>query len=326
MKALVIPTNRIESFKEFQRAWCMKDWDTTIVVEDNPSRDKNFISDYHYSWKEIKEYMGDSWKIISRQDSAIRSFGFLVAYNLGADYIFSMDDDCRPNFSYSVHNWCEQHIDCLENHKRWMTSVPDCRTRGLPYDNQGSLKNVMFSMGLWSKYADLDSVQVLSAKPNDDRLGWFNPPRATRIAPFGQYFPFCGMNFAFKREATPLCFFPPMGLNSEYSRFDDIWFGVVAKKICDHLGWYMSIGGPIVDHIKMSNKFANLTKEAPGIAFNEMFWEIIDEIKLTEKTAVGCMKEMGAKLKEVAAIGYCQKLGDDMQTWASLFSQPKKTT
>jgi len=39
-----------------------------------------------------------------------------------------------------------------------------------------------------------------------------------------------------------------MGEGQPYRRFDDIWFGVIAKRICDHLGWSIAVGDPHVHH------------------------------------------------------------------------------
>lgn len=311
MRALVVPTNREDAIKEFLYAWELdKDWDITIVVEDRPAKSMDLDVEHHYSWAEINEDLGqDSW-IISNQDSAIRCYGFLKAYRLGADYIFSLDDDCHP----CTLPWCQGHIDRLTCTPRWTESILGQRTRGLPYDNQGVLDDVMINVGFWTDVPDLDSIQSIGQPSNT----CFKPPEYDRIIPNGQYAPMCGMNFAFKRAATPLCYFPLMGLSSPYSRFDDIWCGIIAKKICDHLGWHISMGKPFIKHTRLSNKFDNLVKEAPGIKFNEEFWEIIDKIELTTNTPHECMRELGNKMDHASL--YVAQLGLAIRVWADLFS------
>ena len=103
-----------------------------------------------------------------------------------------------------------------------------------------------------------------------------------------------------------------------YGRFDDIWFGLIAKKICDHLDYHIVCGEPFVYHTKASNVFNNLIKEGPGIALNETLWQTIDEIKLKEHLPRTCMKEIGESLatKEHA---YISLLGKAIQEWAGLF-------
>lgn len=315
-KVLVIPSNRGDRLKEFFDAWCapMGDWDRVIVIEDNPYRTFDLPpSCDHYSWEEIEATLGDSAWIISRRDSAIRCFGFLMAYRGGADLIVTLDDDCYPREP----GICAGHLRAMGSHGRWVESVPGMRTRGLPYFNRGRL-DVAANMGLWSRVPDLDAPQTLAGGVGD-----FEPPRGSRIVPTGQYTPLCGMNLAFRREATPLFYFPPMGEGQPYRRFDDIWAGVIAKRVIDHLGWRLSAGDPAIEHIRASDPMANLVKEAPGIARNETLWQEIDAVRLTADDPACCMAELGDALERDGSDDYARRLGRAMQVWASLFQDPK---
>jgi reversibly glycosylated polypeptide/UDP-arabinopyranose mutase len=313
MRALVVPTIRLASIKNFLDLWNpIKDWDVTIVVEDNPEKTFDIDVDYHFSWKDIdNDLLEDSW-IISRRDSSIRSYGFYKAHQMGADYIFTLDDDCLP---LKNQKFCQEHVDNLEKTSKWCESVLGFRTRGIPYKNLGLLENVVFSMGLWEGVPDFDAVHMLADCIGPLRL------TETRVMPRGQYFPFCGMNFAFKREVTPMCLFALMGQGSPFGRFDDIWFGVICKKICDHLNYFITCGKPYIYHSKASDAFNNLIKEAPGIKFNENFWQIIDDIVLTGTTSVDCMKEIGDALEKQDE-EYLKKFGKAIQIWSNLFATP----
>ena len=313
MKAVVVPTNREEGIKSFLKAWEKADWDEIIVIEDGPRKSFDLGLEHHYSWKEIGEDLRENSWIFSKRDSAIRSYGFLVAHRMGAEYIFSLDDDCYPEGNDL---WCDAHIKRMNQAPRWVGSVLGQRTRGIPYENTGTLENVVFNVGLWTGVPDYDSIQSLSI---GDTGQHYEPPDSDRIIPSGQYFPFCGMNFAFHRKAAPLCYFPLMGESSPFGRFDDIWFGIIAKKVCDHLGWHISVGRPYVEHIRLSNKFTNLVKEAPGIKFNEEFWEIIDKINLTSRTTVGCMQEIANQLDHHSL--YIPQLGLAIQVWCDLIER-----
>jgi reversibly glycosylated polypeptide/UDP-arabinopyranose mutase len=315
MKALVVPTIRSNCLLNFLKAWNdVKDWDVTIIVEDNPTKTFQADVDFHFAWDDIDKDLGESSWIISRRDSAIRSYGFYKAYQLGADYIFSLDDDCYPIEGV---RFCEEHINNLENFPKWCGSVLGKRTRGLPYKNLGKLDNVKFSVGLWKGVSDHDAVAVLSGNDQELPIGY------SRIIPKDQYFPFCGMNFAFKREATPLTYFALMGEGYPFGRFDDIWFGIICKKICDHLGYLIACGHPCVRHSKASNVFNNLVKEAPGIKYNENFWELIDQIKLEHTSPIICMREIALALKYREDDEYLNKLGTAIQSWVSLFTNLK---
>jgi reversibly glycosylated polypeptide / UDP-arabinopyranose mutase len=323
-KILVVPSIREECFKNFIKAWDeLGDWDEVILVEDNPEQTFDLRSDRkfydigfnHYSWKEIKECTGENSWIFSKRDSAIRSFGFYVAYNNGADYILTLDDDCYPHDSEPIF---QRHIDVMNSYNKWTTSCGRQRTRGLPYKNLGRLASVVANMGLWTNIPDFDAVQSLSIP--SEMNGQFHPNinGQNKLIPQGQYFPLCGMSFCFKREVAPLAYFPLMGQDQPYSRFDDIWFGIIFKKIIDHLGWNVSVGEPFVNHQKASNVFTNLKKEAPGIEANEHYWSIIDNKVLTKDNPKECMIELGSKLEGDYDI-YIDKLGKAMQIWANMF-------
>lgn len=321
MKALVVPSIRQDSLFNFIDRWYFDPNIEIYVVEDNP--EKTFSLDegvHHYSWKEIDETLGDDAWIISRRDSAIRSFGFLMAYNDGAEQIFTLDDDCSPK-TLTFENdrdFVHGHMDALYNCSKWTESVFGKRTRGIPYKNKGKFEDVWINMGLWLKNPDLDAVQTLAGEEaalwGDE--AWKNQP--SRIIPHGLYFPMCGMNLAFKREATPLMYFPLMGEGVPYRRFDDIWCGIIAKKVCDHLNKSIACGQPYIIHERASDPFVNLVKEAPGIKQNETFWEIIDAIPLKEKTPAGCMVEIGKSLR-LSQDDYLSKLGRAIMIWAGLF-------
>jgi reversibly glycosylated polypeptide/UDP-arabinopyranose mutase len=315
MRILVVPSNREECLKAFLAAWDkLRDWDRIIVVEDGPERTFDLEVDGHYSWAEIDETLGpDAW-IVSRRDSAVRCFGLLMAYRMGATHILTLDDDCYPHDRSPIF---AGHVDRMEGVPRWIPSVPGMMTRGLPYRNLGTASNVVASMGLWSGIPDLDAIQSL----NDLDFatdGRFAPPAGSRIMPAGQYFPLCGMNFCIRADVTPLAYFPLMGDGSPYRRFDDIWMGIIFKRIADHLGLAISVGEPFVRHQRASDVMVNLVKEAPGIAANETFWEAIDAVPLSGRSAVACMAEMGASL-ETDADPYIAGLGRKMKIWAGLF-------
>ncbi len=324
MNALIVPSNRQDSLIEFLVNWRpWENWDLVVIVEDNPTPTfdigihKNDVT--HIAWDYIDSDLGDKSWIFSHRDSAIRSYGFFYAWKLGADYIFTLDDDCRYEY-FCTKKFVTDHIEAMDHWTRWTESVNGWRTRGLPYNNKGALTNVVLNVGWWHTNPDLDAVQTLSGK-EEDWKGFIGDYRKHEIIPNGQYFPMCGMNLCFKREAVPLMYFPLMGEGCPYKRFDDIWCGIIMKKVCDHLRWNVSVGEPFIDHIKASDPFVNLVDEAPGIAANEWFWETIDAINLTQRTPVDCMRHIGEVLPQEHE--YLGKLGRAIQSWSSLF-QPNE--
>lgn len=315
MKILVVPSIRQSCLNDFLARW-VPDWDKLIVVEDNAWKTFH-INDpniHHFSWEDIEKDLGkDSW-IISRKDSAIRSYGFYKAWQMGAEYCFSLDDDCYPTPLING-RFCSKHIEMMENTPKWTESILGMRTRGIPYYNKGKLENVMCNHGLWENVPDFDSIQTLSM----GEIPYFAPAFTNRVMPHGQYYCHCGMNFAFKRNITVLSYFPLMGEGSPYRRFDDIWFGVILKKICDHLRYYVTCGEPVIHHARASDPMTNLIKEAPGIAFNEKFWNIIESVGFKESTPEDCMLELGSHL-EKQDDDYVKKLGKAIGIWTKLFT------
>lgn len=321
---VVIPTIRDLKF--------LNDWkdqfkDTVIIVcEDQPQKSikipKVGKQIFHYSWKEIDSDLGkDSW-IIPRRVSAIRNYGFLQAYRMGAEIIITLDDDCYP---VKNHGLVEGHVRnlSLKTPKNWVNTYPDAHhmfTRGIPYLIREE-QQVMLSHGLWTSVLDHDGpthLQNLSFKA-------LFAEHFVQIIPTGAYFPMCSMNFAFRREITPLMYFPLMGEDQNgskwgYDRFDDIWCGIFAKKIMDHLGFGVINGSPFIEHRKASDPFKNLQKEALGIEMNEEIWKRIATtvIKNVNVNPVSAYKALiqDTKLPNEKYFSYLKRA---IQTWLSFF-------
>jgi len=316
MNGLVIPTNRPDRVGEFLDAWRPWRWDRILIVEDAPevSGTGNDERILRYSWREIDASLAEPG-IISRRDSAIRAYGFWRAWAMGVDYIFTLDDDCFPVDGEYV----RQHMQNLEATPVWHSTVPRLRVRGLPYANTGTLRNIYVSMGLWVGHPDLDAIQLL-AQPGRDADPVLDRGLSSRVMPSEQYFPLCGMNLAFRREVACLMYFPPMGADSPYARFDDIWAGLVLQRICRHLRYGIVCGQPLVEHRRASDPFANLVKEAPGIRANENMWEIVDAVELRGCDPLTCMREMGTALGDHQTGGeYVRRWGRAILEWCKLF-------
>jgi len=319
---IVIPTIRDLEFlidwkNQFQNC-------TLIICEDHPNKSikipKIGKRQFHFSWKEIDADLGENSWIIPRKVSAIRNYGFLKAYQMGADVILSLDDDCYP---VKNHNFVDLHIRNLnlKAPRNWINTNPDARhlyTRGMPYLNR-SEQPIMLSHGVWTNVLDHDApthLQNLEFKAEfAEHFLYFIPN--------GTFFPMCSMNFGFRREITSLMFFPLMGEDNKgnkwgYDRFDDIWSGIFAKKIMDHLGYGVVNGSPMVEHRKASDPFKNLQKEASGIAINEHIWQSIYNAKLTNKTIIGAYREL-ITIQLFTSSEYFRQLKVAIEKWIGLF-------
>ena len=303
--AFVIPSNRPDKIKDFYAAWKSYFGDmAVIIIEDGP--DKTFDlppTVQHYCWKDL-----DS-PIYPKQSSCIRSFGFKKAYEQGAEYVITLDDDVLPYDRPCGHI---QNLTTEQEQLAWGYTI-SISPRGTPYRNLNRKVTPAISHGVWEGTPDLDGAAQLihGDKPEFEFAEGL-------VAP-GTYYSMCSMNLAFTREILPAMYFPPMGPDYEFSRFGDIWAGVLSKKVCDHLGLGVWSGSPRVRHERASDVFVNLEAEAPGMGVNEWFWESIDEVQLTSSNVVDCYAELAEKVN-FTHHSYWNILSENMLKWLTELS------
>jgi reversibly glycosylated polypeptide/UDP-arabinopyranose mutase len=320
MKAIiVIPTIRDLTFLEDWRGEFTPH--KIIVCEDHPEKQidlpRGFQID-HYCWKDIDAELGDASWIIPHFNASIRSFGYWKAWQEQPDLIVTIDDDCYPPAHEGGPGFIQGHWQNVQRKVTfgWEKTAPFF-TRGFPYEVRDTARTVV-SHGLWAGIPDLDApTQLLMPQ-----LTLAGSPGVT-IMPRGTYFPMSGMNLAFTPEIAPAMYFLLQGRDWPFDRFDDIWAGVLVKKICDHLGLAMASGEPLVEHRRASNVYSNLKKEAAGIEANEYFWRNVDAIHLESDNVRDCYKELARKLTLQGE--YWDKLRAAMLIWAELFADSRST-
>jgi len=260
--------------------------------------------------KKIEEQIG--LPLFSRGDSAIRCFGFLIAVRDGADVVVTLDDDCRPE-NEMRDLFVARHLENLRCTPAFASSVPGIHVRGLPYRVAGRYVKVGVSMGLWSNRADMDSIHMIMNAPGSE-IG-FRPPRGVRVMSPDQLFPFCGMNFAFTADMLPALYFPKMGKDVPFSRFDDIWAGLVLQKAAASVGRRITVGDPVVDHRKASKPFSNLRREAPCMEMNEWLWTELQDVEFAN------MQTLSSAVTLIAdwLLSACHRSPDPeyMMTWSA---------
>ena len=320
---LVIPTIRNLVF--------LKEWKDEfanchlIVVEDNKEKTINpknlrFASITHYCHSNIEEDFGKNSWIFSRKNAGIRCYGFWKAFRMKADVIITLDDDCYP----IEKNFVKQHLANLnfKSTKNWFPTYPHplwMYTRGFPYSVRNKLP-AMISHGLWSGALDLDAKTEVKLKKLLNEKPY---PSLRQIIPFGYFYPMCSMNFAFKKEITPLMYFPMMGSDNKgkkwsYNRYDDIWAGIFSKKIMDHLQMSVINGSPFIEHRKASKPSRNLKEESQGMKINESLWNNVNNVELTNNNPKDCYIELSQKIN-FPKNKYFEKLRQAMIIWANLF-------
>lgn len=304
---VVIPSCREVSIGRFITS---TDFDNLIVVEDNDHKTFSLPRDVqHYSHEEIKKDLGDKAWIIPRKNASVRSYGFYKAWQQGADYIITLDDDCEP-----VPSFIKDHINALDSPSdsaAWTNTIKGVKARGVPFYAVDRSNETLINHGLWNGNYDYDAVTQLTAQGS--------PELISQVIEKGRFYPMCGMNIAFKAKAVPMMYFLLMGPDYPYDRLDDIWAGLFSKKICDHLNYGVKSGEPYVLHIRASNVWENLKKESSGYAINEDLWRYVDKVVLTEDTISGCYRQIADEISGIN--GYFAKLSEAMKIWVSLYEK-----
>lgn len=264
--AVVVPTIRIkESIPAFLEAWqplFTKHNVELILIDDTGDEPKIKHGDQTITLPS---------DLISNKCAGVRQLGFLyiAQYLPEIEYIFTTDDDCFP-----IGDPIQDHIDQL-NRKvpiSWISTATDAYMRGFPYQVREEAP-VMLSHGVWETVPDYDApTQLLMLKD-------FKPTYYKGVIPKGIFAPICGMNIMFKREALPYIYFAPVGQFKGAERFDDIYFGIMAVKKFAELDWAIVSGYARVNHLRASNVFTSLAKEAVGIRHNEEFYKDLENYK-----------------------------------------------
>lgn len=273
--AVVVPSHRQELTDSFLKAWqpLFKKHDVELIIVYDALEIPHII---HYNQGVDKNptfrmYEPEEISLISNHCAGVRQLGFqYIAQNLpDIKYIITLDTDVAP-----IGDPIQDHIDQLNRRVpiSWISTSTDAYMRGFPYGVREEAP-VMMSHGVWETVPDYDApTQLLTPKD-------FKPTYYQGVIPKGIFAPICGMNLAFRREALPYVYFAPVGQFKGCERGDDIWGGLMWIKKFAELNWAIVTGYAKVNHLRASNVFSNLEKEAVGIRHNEDFYKDLDNYK-----------------------------------------------
>lgn len=271
--AVVVPTVRPECWETFTKGWKEifdKHNVTLIKVQDgeNPQLEcprPGYCTDIRM----VGEIMGLDSDLIFNKNDGVRNLGFayIAKYLPDVETIITLDDDTLPKDGEDP---IQRHLDALNERfpLGWMSTASDY-VRGMPYWNRERSECVV-SHGVWEGVMDWDAPTQL-VKGNR-QLEFYKG-----CIPRGVYFPFCGMNIAFKRKMLPYMYYAPMGYRVGIDRFADIWLGVHLRRVCDDNDWSIASGYSTVRHERASNVWTNLKKEAQGLELNEHYFEGVED-------------------------------------------------
>jgi hypothetical protein len=309
---LVIATiNELVNLKGLIEELCTTSTKVIVVDEGDESiRARNErilqkISRAYYGPRERREWFkgrfGNNWEkflsVIPERAHAETSFGFLVAYEEGADFIIELDDDVFMKGLIEGHrsNLFEETGETVSSRSRWYNTLDAIALsergsffpRGHPYSPETRVEDYKWSktsskcvlnMGHWVDNPDFDALTILYYGGLDGRcrIKGTKLKRDKVIVGKGTYFAVCSMNAAFVPKVLPAfyqLYMNTMGID----RFDDIWSGIFLKRVADHLGDKVCLGTPVGVHDKRPRSvFKDLKKEMDGMVMNETVWQMIN--------------------------------------------------
>lgn len=291
--------------------------------------------------------IGELSSIIPRRSHAETSFGLLrMLEDDSLRYGVFIDDDTAP---LEGEDYFGEHLRNLSHNGpatevstgKWTqvllaAGLKDCPPpRGFPFSVEPSrptkrvvnAEKIVLSQGLWVETPDLDAVRIL-ARGGPSAVNGIPNLRVKRsaydssfVAPIGAPVTICSMNLAFTREVVPSFYQLPMDDNPwGVGRFDDIWSGLILKRICDSFGWFTIHGMPLCSHNKAPrNVFRDLMLEAAGLAINERLGQLTADVILD-----GTIEERYYTLAEafergkwdtIANGGFINHMGTTMKRW-----------
>lgn len=315
--ACVIPTIRTESFYPWLEAWepIFKKYDLKLFVIDDTEYGSISLPDTSlnaqiFTRKDFPDF-------VPSHTGSCRSLGFLKAYQENFDWVLTLDDDCMPTG------------DAIKQYERFFNA--DCPVgnyfdvghtfglkefmRGYPFA-QRLVAKPLIQYGGWDNVPDMDAITQAKYEKHGAVEGYHFDRRVLSI-PKGVGFTGCIMNVAIKREAIPMMYQLIMGLDRVgYDRWDDIWSGLFAKKICDQLNIPILINGNAsIVHTRASNTESNLEKETGGYELNEVMWKNINALYLYGANVLQCYESLVVQLKPEWFGESGQLLIDGMKSW-----------
>lgn len=310
-------------------------------------RDKGINAEYFDISKQeewLKKFP-DLKNIIPYNSDNRRNIGYLIAAERGAEIIVAVDDD---NYVDSSKDYlADQSIvgktidfEALSDESGWFNICSMMRfnpnrkiyPRGYPYakrfkDGKTSIRKVngriVINEGLWFEDPDIDSITRLTEDVKGEEV-----LKEQIFLDKGTFSPINTQNTAYHRDILPCLYFVLMGgkINGlVIERYGDIWFGLFAKKIIDHMGDYISFGKPFATHKRNThNLLKDLKWEFWAIMFTETLAEFLDGVSLSSKNYADCYLELAGKLEkfifdnekiENDAKTYFKEVVDAMRIW-----------
>ncbi|KAK9692171.1 hypothetical protein RND81_09G245600 [Saponaria officinalis] len=255
---------------------------------------------------DIDQAVGSSLTTKLFSGYSCRYYGYLVSKK---KYVISIDDDCIPakdDKGFEV-DAVAQHLINLGTPATplfFNTLYDPYRkgadfVRGYPFSMREGVPCAL-SCGLWLNLADLDApTQALKPEQRNTRY-----VDAVLTVPAKAMMPLSGVNIGFNRELLGPALFPGLKLTKEgkfrWETMEDVFSGMCAKVVCDHLKVGAKTGLPYVWREERGDAVQSLKKEWEGLKLMEDALPFFESIKLPAEAvkADDCMLEIAKMVKD----------------------------
>jgi hypothetical protein len=260
-----------------------------------------------------------------------RNVGFLMALESGCEVLISIDDDnyCLPTtgdfvkeharVGASVAAELTEGSQPAPAREGWfnvcgrLEVVPECFPRGFPYFGRRSVvpqssapaadppgdAPVAMNVGLWLGDPDVDAATRLVAAP---RASAVRSP-SVLLGP-GLWSPVNTQNTALMREPALVYYYVRMGFPVKgllIDRYGDILSGYLTQKCVKHLGHWIRVGTPVLEHRRTPHDlFKDLYHELAGMSLLEDFLPWLTELKLEGSTYLEAYASLAERIEEAA--------------------------
>jgi len=280
-----------------------------------------------------------------------RNIGYLIAAERGAEVIITIDDDnyVKPDSDFIASHsivGTKQVVKTVRSDNGWfnicclleVTPPVTIYPRGFPYSKRtesavhwigDTERRVVLNLGLWTGDPDVDAVTRLTLPVKSIGLKMDRVMLAQ-----GTFSPINTQNTAFHRDILPCAYYIPMGASIQgamLDRYGDIWFGLFAKKVIDHMNDGVTVGVPATIHRRNPhNLLRDLQNELWGMIATEYLVEALEAINLTATTYAAAYMELAKKLRD--SVGSMSELPNGfreyfvnvtygMEVWAEVSSK-----
>lgn len=321
-----------------------------LVVDDSDGNIKvNHPQFEVFNWNDRKRMLGKLDRGFPRRNGACRDFGFYLAWQRSEpdEIIVALDDDCcvdAPNFHDEVEEAllpqrlpvaqaAGVHFNVLNLYKD--QEAAHLFPRGFPYSARDQYQSwtigseeeccVDFHLGLWREVFDINAIDKI-------KLAKWSFPEAELhhnqvVVPKGALISACSMNMQFRAKLVPAVYQLPMHVGVlpgwVIDRYGDIWGGFILKTLMDIKGDQMSVGGPMIRHLKDGDFLRNIWQEHLCHLVNDEFITLLRECskEILDASYIDMMGQLREELARRADLcssilgAYIRHLDDSMDCW-----------